>query len=102
MKRSIIITLFLIGTAWNPVEAAMPQPEKSQTIVYIGGRKFYIHTVKAGDTLYTIARLYGVTEQTLLEHNPMLADVIKIDQNIKVPLPEPQVEAEKPLTSREE
>ena len=102
MKRSIIITLFLIGTAWNPVEAAMPQPEKSQTIVYIGGRKFYIHTVKAGDTLYSIARLYGVTEQTLLEHNPMLADVIKIDQNIKVPLPEPQVEAEKPLTSREE
>lgn len=102
MKRSTLIAIFFLGLCWNPAEAAQPEPEKSQTIVYIGGQKFYIHTVKKGDTLYSLARLYGVTEQTLLEHNPMLVDVIKIDQNVKIPLPQPQVEPDKPLTSKEE
>ncbi|WP_300751060.1 LysM peptidoglycan-binding domain-containing protein [uncultured Alistipes sp.] len=102
MKRSILITILSLVMGWSSAGAAAPQSEKSQTIVYIGGQKFYIHTVKQGDTLYSLARLYGVAEQTLLDHNPTLADVIKIDQNIKIPLPQPQPQPEKPLTAKEE
>lgn len=79
----------------------MPQPQRSETIVYIGGRKFYVHTVQAGETLYSIARLYGVSEQTLVANNPTMADVVKADQNVRIPVPAPQPD-ETPLTARQE
>ena len=34
--------------------------EKSQVIVYITGAKYYVHTVKAGETFYSISWAYAV------------------------------------------
>lgn len=103
MKRAILITAVCLCIGLTPVAAATPQPQKSETIVYIGGEKFYIHTVQPGETLYSIARLYGVSEQTLIAHNPTMADVVKADQNVKIPVavrePEPNDE---PLTAKQE
>ena len=101
MNRAIFIAAAILFGCASAASAAAPQSQKSETIVYIGGEKFYIHTVRAGETLYSIARLYGVDEQTLVMHNPTMADVVKIDQNVKIPVPVPQQE-EAPLTSREE
>ena len=57
----------------------------------------------AGQTLYSIARLYGVSEQTLVAYNPTMADVLKADQNVKIPVPAPQMQPdEAPLTARQE
>ena len=103
MKRAILITAVCLCIGLAPFAAATPQPQKSETIVYIGGEKFYIHTVQPGETLYSIARLYGVSEQTLIAHNPTMADVVKADQNVKIPVavrePEPNDE---PLTAKQE
>ena len=39
-----------------PAMAIDVQPvEKSTVIVFINGQKFYVHTVKSGDTLYSLA-----------------------------------------------
>ena len=38
-----------------------PMIEKSEVIVFINGKKFYVHTVKAGETLYSICKAYNVT-----------------------------------------
>ena len=58
---------------------------KSETIVYINGVKYYIHTVQAGETLYGLSKTYGVGEQVILENNPSIARGLKTDTNIKIP-----------------
>lgn len=103
MYRPILITAAWLCIGLTSATAAVPQSQKSETIVYIGGEKFYIHTVQAGETLYSIARLYGVSEQSLVAHNPTMADVVKADQNVKIPVPAPQLQPnEEPLTTKQE
>lgn len=64
----------------------MPAIEKSQVIVFINGQKFYVYNVKAGDTLYSIAKAYDVSEDVILQHNPKATAGLKVDQTIKIPV----------------
>ena len=59
--------------------------EKSGTIVYINGSKYYIHTVQPGETLYGLSKTYGVGEKVILENNPSIARGLKTAENIKIP-----------------
>ena len=69
--------------------AAELQPvEKSAVIVFINGQKFYVHTVKAGDTLFSLARTYEVGEDIIRQHNASIDDGLKIDQTVKIPVSE--------------
>lgn len=69
--------------------AAELQPvEKSAIIVFINGQKFYVHTVKAGDTLFSLARTYEVGEDVIRQHNAGVGDGLKIDQTVKIPVSE--------------
>ena len=79
MKR-LCATLLLLGTLCCAHAA-----EKSPTIVYINGSKYYIHTVQAGETLYSLAREYGVGEQVIVENNPSVAQGLKADARLKIP-----------------
>ena len=62
--------------------------EKSPVIVFINGKKYYVHTVKSGDTLYSIAKAYEVQENDIRECNPSVGDGLRIDQTVKIPVPE--------------
>lgn len=86
MKRSlgILIGLLLLAVVWPVAAAAV---EKSQTVVYVNGVKFYVHTVQTGETLYSISREYGVGEQSILKHNPEAADGLRAQQTLKIPFP---------------
>ena len=53
--------------------------EKSPVVVFINGKKFFIHTVKQGDTLYSIAKAYQVQEDVLRANNTGIADGLRID-----------------------
>ena len=70
-----------------------PAIEKTAVIVFINGKKYYVHTVKSGETLYSIAKAYKVDEKVIKEHNPSVADGLRIDQTVKIPVPE-QVRAD--------
>lgn len=59
---------------------------KSRTIVYINGAKYYIHAVQPGETLYGLAKLYGVGEKVIVENNPALAEGLKSAANIRIPV----------------
>lgn len=67
---------------------------KSETIVYINGAKYYIHTVQPGETLYGLSKTYGVGEKVILENNPAILSGLKTAENIKIPfiadVPEPK------------
>lgn len=72
-----------------PAMAIDVQPvEKSTVIVFINGQKFYVHTVKLGDTLYSLAKTYEVSEDLIRQHNANMGSKLKIDQTVKIPVPE--------------
>lgn len=51
----------------------------------INGRKFTVHTVQAGQTLYAIARSYAVPVEELLTANPGAQDGLSIGEEVLVP-----------------
>ncbi len=82
MKR-LVTTLLLLGVF--VVAAAI---ERSGTIVYINGTKYYIHAVVAGETLYSLAKAYGVSEELITTHNRAAADGLKAGERLKIPVQE--------------
>lgn len=76
--RTLLITLTfaLLTTATT----------SAQEMVIIGGVKYAIHNVVKGDTLYSLARHYGVTIDDIHEANPSLADGLKAGARIKIPV----------------
>ena len=95
MKR--LYTAFLcfgltIGSLYG---ATTTETGRSHTIVYINGAKYYVHTVKAGDTLYSLSKIYGVDIESITKHNPSVADGLKLDQTVKIPMMQVQTVVEK-------
>lgn len=62
--------------------------EVSTQKVLIGGKAYYLHSVKKGQTLYSIAKAYGCTVNDVLQENPGLTEELKVDQVIKLPVKE--------------
>ncbi len=64
-----------------------PTPvEKSPQKILFEGKIYYIHTVKNGQTLYSISRAYGVTIQDIATANPnIVLEVISEGQTLKIP-----------------
>ena len=60
--------------------------DKSQTIVYVDGAKYYIHIVKQGETIYSLSKLYEVGEQVIVSSNPVLKEGLKTGQSLKIPV----------------
>ena len=57
-----------------------------QDVVVIGGVKYAIHDVVKGETLYSLARQFGVTVTDIIDANAELADGLKAGQRIKIPI----------------
>lgn len=84
-KRFIAAGLIFSTLSGTAVE--LLPVEKSPVIVFINGKKYYVHTVKSGDTLYSIAKAYEVGENDIRECNPSVGDGLRIDQTVKIPVP---------------
>ncbi len=77
MKRFTLTCLLLLS-----VVAVAFAVTKSQVVVYINGQRYYIHTVESKETLYSIAKTYGVSEQVIIDLN---SAELKAGENIKIP-----------------
>ncbi len=93
MKDSLIMRLHLmllfICIIYQPFFAQNFIPtdvEISSQKVIIEGKTYYLHTVKKGQTLYSIAKAYQCTVNEILQNNSSISEDIKIDQVIKIPL----------------
>jgi LysM repeat protein len=60
--------------------------KKSEIIESIDGKQFYMHFIKQGETLFEIAKVYGVTVEEIQTNNPSAKSGIKAGQILKVPL----------------
>lgn len=94
MKRFILI--LSVAALLLPAVAAAQDDGRERSVVYINGAKYYVHTVKPGQTLYGIARSYGVGEDLILKNNPAAADGLRPDQTLKIPFAEQQTTEAKP------
>ena len=86
-KRILTLGLLLSSLTATAAES-MPDIEQSKVIVFISGKKYYIHTVQQGNTLYSIAKTYDISEAEIKEHNPNVTEGLKIGQTIKIPVSE--------------
>ena len=77
--RSLLIALAL-------TLCASIAPASAQDVVVIGGVKYAIHDVVKGETLYSLARQFGVSVNEIVEANAELSEGLKAGQRIKIPI----------------
>ncbi|MGE0846645.1 MAG: LysM peptidoglycan-binding domain-containing protein [Flavobacteriaceae bacterium] len=76
----------------DPVYSSQPLPppggSQASTGAPVGAGGTIVKTVANGDTLFSIARAYGVSEQAILDANRMQsADQIRVGQRLIIPSP---------------
>ncbi|MEO8762107.1 MAG: LysM peptidoglycan-binding domain-containing protein [Bacteroidia bacterium] len=62
----------------------------SKNISVVNGKKYYLHKVEKGQSLYGIAKIYGLDLNTLIVENPEAIDGIKAGQELKIPAEKPK------------
>ncbi|MEW6469739.1 MAG: LysM peptidoglycan-binding domain-containing protein [Bacteroidota bacterium] len=71
--------------ACSPSFAQPPQEIPiSKSTATIDGKKYYLHTIDKGQTVYAIAKTYGVSVNDIVADNPGSLDVIKPGQVLKI------------------
>ncbi len=85
--RSFLILVILLKMAQLTCaqEPDKPPVKKSENKVILEGKVYYIHIVQEGQTLYSIARAYGVTERDIVLENPDAFAGLRTGQVLKIP-----------------
>lgn len=92
MKR---LRLILVALAVMIVSVAMAT-EPSKITVRYQGKRYYVHEVKEGDTLYSLSVTYGVTQESIIEVNGLVSNDLHLGSKVYVPFPEAKTEEAKP------
>lgn len=79
MKNFLTAIFFVLGFLVSA------QPENA-VVETINGKKYYVHIVEQGNTLYGIQTLYKTKIESILQANPGLNDNLTIGQKILVPV----------------
>lgn len=58
--------------------------------MYAQSNNYFIHTVKRGETLYSISRTYNTTVDKIVELNPGSASKIRVGEELRIPQAAPQ------------
>jgi len=99
MKRlALILFLLLAAPSLYAQGYDVPDVVVSKEKANIGGKVFFVHKVLPKQTLYSIAKAYGVTQEELVAANPDAKDGLKAGSILFVPVTgaNAQVEAAKP------
>lgn len=92
MRKHLFV--FFLGLQFISAQVSFSQNyTQSQKTTVINGKKYLLHTVEKGQSLYGIAKLYNLDLNTLIMENPGSIDGIKKGQELKIPTekPKPQV-----------
>ena len=106
----MLLVLFGLGLfVFSPELHAQVTYERSKNITKIGGKEYYLHQVKQGQTLWSISQLYNVSIKEIETLNPELKDGLKAGHVLGIPVrppkeaePEPVVEEPKPAVKEPE
>lgn len=87
MPKLIIysVCICLLLAIARPLSAQTPGVKKSTKTELIEGKKFYLHTVDKGQTLFAIAKAYDLTVNDILVENPDAINGIRPGQILRIP-----------------
>lgn len=77
--KNLIALLFLFVASYT-----FAQPEVAD-VEWKDGKKYYVHFVQTGNTLYGLTKLYNVTANQIAESNPEVSNGLKEGQKILIP-----------------
>ena len=98
MKNRLLFFLFLLlGMLFTgPLSAQVPT-ERSKETTKIGGKEYYMHHVKQGETLWGLAKVYNVSVEEIESLNPEVKDGLKAGHVLGIPVrPLAESQAEEP------
>lgn len=100
VKHHIILFCLVIGLSCVNAHAQDGEiTNRSTSTQHIDGREYYLHAVLRGQTLYSIARAYGVPVEAIIHENPDLSDGLRYDQIIRIPVIEEKQEVPREVKS---
>ncbi|MDR1348801.1 MAG: LysM domain-containing protein [Prevotellaceae bacterium] len=89
------VLLLFVFSAFSQIEI-----KKSTEKIRIGDKVYYVHHVNKGETVYSLCRVYNVSQEELMSENPQLAQGLKAGDRLKIPdRGESEHEAAKTLVS---
>ncbi len=101
MKKKFVFSLFfLFGTLLSGNIMAQESIERSSVITKIGGKEYYMHRVKSGQTMYSLSKAYNVSIEEIEMLNPEVKDGLKSGHMLGIPVKpvqEPEKEAPRPV-----
>lgn len=77
----LVILLCTLAPAYAQKDDGIKKSKKTE---FVEGRKYYIHTVEKGQTLYAISKAYDLTVNDILVENPDALNGIKPGQTLKI------------------
>lgn len=83
---TIVLFLFSLGISAQEVEI-----RKSTDIIVLRGKSYYLHTVQAGETLFSICRVYGVEVDEVCALNDKKDTALSLYEVLKIPFVETSV-----------
>jgi LysM repeat protein len=107
-KKHHFFFIFFLAL-FSPFAICQFQPtpvEKSTEKILFQGKTYYIHTVKQGQTLYSICKAYTVTEKIIASSNPGITlNPLSTGQSLRIPViseTKPVTEEPKPEATQDE
>ncbi|MBO5882039.1 MAG: LysM peptidoglycan-binding domain-containing protein [Alistipes sp.] len=91
MKRLRLILALLTLMVTTMAMATEP----SKVVVKYQGKKFYVHKIAEGDTLYSLAKVYDVAQEDIIKANELQGEEIKLGESIYVPVVEERSEGKR-------
>ncbi len=64
------------------------QQLKEDEVVVVQGKKFVLHQVRTGETIFSISKNFKIEQSQLLEHNPQIVEGLNIGEILKIPFRE--------------
>jgi LysM repeat protein len=83
-NKHICIFIILLLSSIYTAKAQKPVKISNEKVV-IEGTIYYIHTVKKGETLYSISKAYNVPEKVIAEENSGVLYGLQVGQALKIP-----------------
>jgi len=84
MSKFKFVFFFVVILSCLPTNLVFSQI-KSTNIQTLDNKKFYIHKIEKGQSLYAISKLYGISVEDIYKINPELKEGAKAGQEIRIP-----------------
>lgn len=99
ISTCLLVSVFLVLFAGTGIaQEKAVHVERSTDKILLEGKPYYIHIVKKGQTLYSISKVYKVSQKEISKENPTVAFGLRPGQALKISIypeePEPEMPRE--------